>query len=189
MPKIIVISGTPGTGKTLVAKKLAEKLKACYINLSDMVINEKLYVEYDEVRKSYVIDEEKVKTRLREIAKSCDILIVDGHYGELAPRELVDKIIVLRTDPLELEKRLRKKGWSWEKIKENVAAEIIGVCTVNALEEHGEDKVYEIDTTNRSPEEIIEEIINEVLLGKAVPGPRIDWLILKPLEILKKYLD
>lgn len=189
MSKIIVISGTPGTGKTLVAKKLAEKLEACYINLSEMVINEKLYVEYDEIRESYVIDEEKVRTRLREIARNCDILIVDGHYGELAPRELVDKIIVLRTDPLELEERLRRKGWSWEKIKENVAAEIIGVCTVNALEEHGEDKVYEIDTTNRSPEEIIKEIINKILPGKAVSGSRIDWLASKPLEVLKKYLD
>lgn len=189
MSKIIVISGTPGTGKTVVAKTLAEKLGACYVNLSNLVLEEKLYIEYDAIRNSYIVDEEKVRKRLREIAGKCNILVVDGHYGELAPQELVDKIIVLRTDPQELEERLRKKGWSWEKIKENVAAEIIGVCTVNALEEHGEDRVYEVDTSNRNPGDVVKEILEVILPGKASSGSRIDWLASKPLDVLKRYLD
>ncbi len=189
MPKIIVVSGTPGTGKTIVAKLLAEKLKACYVNLSEMVLEEKLYVGYDESRGSYIVDEERVRRRLRELVEKCSILVVDGHYGELAPKEYVDKVIVLRTDPLELEERLRKKNWPWEKIRENVAAEILGVCTVNAIEEQGVDKVYEVDTTNRSPQEVVKEIVEEILTGKKPPGPRIDWLTLKPLELIRRYLE
>ncbi len=188
MPKIIVVSGTPGTGKTVIAKLLAEELGACYVNLSEMVLKEKLYVGYDESRGSYIVDEERVRSRLRELVKDCNILVVDGHYGEIAPREYVDKVIVLRTDPLELEERLRRKNWSWEKIRENIAAEILGVCTVNALEEQGADKVYEVDTTNRSPQEVVKEIIEEVLTGKKPSGPRIDWLTLKPLEVIERYL-
>lgn len=50
MGKAIVISGTPGVGKTLVATRLASRLGLSYINLSDLVVRESLYIDVDEVR-------------------------------------------------------------------------------------------------------------------------------------------
>ncbi len=187
MTKIIVVSGTPGTGKTLLAKKLAEKLGACYVNLSSLVIEKKLYAEYDASRSTFVVDEERVREYLRNLARECRIIVVDSHYGEVSPRELVDKIIVLRLDPVELEKRLRERGWSESKIKENVQAEILGVCTINALEEQGEEKVFEINVTGKSLEEVLNEAL-DIVEGRRKKRGLIDWFSIKAFDELEKYL-
>ncbi len=187
MAKIIVVSGTPGTGKTLLAKRLAEKLRACYVNLSNVVIEKKLYIEYDADRNTFVVDEERVREYLRRMAQECELIIVDSHYGEISPKELVDKIIVLRLDPVELEKRLKDRGWSRNKIKENVQAEILGVCTVNALEEHGEDKVFEINVTGKSLEELVEEAL-DIIENKKGKKEYIDWFSIKTFKELERYM-
>lgn len=188
MAKIIVVSGTPGTGKTLLAKKLAEKLGACYVNLSSIVIEKKLYTEYDARRNTYVVDEEKVREYLRRLTRDCELIVVDSHYGEIAPRELVDKVIVLRLDPIELEKRLKKREWRWEKIKENIQAEILGVCTVNAVEEQGEEKVFEINATGKALDEILKEALDIVEGRVKEKKPFIDWFSIKEFSELEKYL-
>ena len=115
-------------------------------------------------------------------------MVIDTHFGEIIPKEYVDKVIVLRTDPEELEKRLWRKGWWWEKIRENVEAEILSVCTHNAIEAFGEDRVYEVDTTSKTIDQVIDEIL-DILMGKAKPGLRFDWLSIKPLDKIEKYLS
>ena len=183
---VIVISGTPGVGKTAVAKELAKRLNAIYVNLTELVLEKKLYVGYDSERDSYVIDEDKVKKEILKISKrnpdKC--IIIDSHYGELTPREVLVRIFILRCDPRTLAQRLKRKGWKKEKIRENVQAEILGVCTVNALKEYEVNLVYEIDNTNRQVEEVVNEIIN-VLRSRNKEKPSfIDWLtILTPDEL------
>lgn len=62
---IMLITGTPGVGKSLVSSKLREIFKCEYLNVSRFVVERKLYTEFDEISQSYVIDEEKVKEELR----------------------------------------------------------------------------------------------------------------------------
>ena len=69
--------------------------------------------------------------------------IIDSHLSHLLPPKIIDKVIVLRCDPTELERRLRKKGWSRKKIQENVEAEMIGLI---AWEARKHRKVLEIDS-------------------------------------------
>lgn len=185
--KVIVVTGTPGTGKTLLARKLAEKLNGIHIDLSELVLKEGLYTEYDVEVASFIIDEEAVIGRIKELASRYEIVVIDSHYGEIVPPDLVWKVIVLRTDPEELEKRLQKRGWWWEKIRENVEAEILSVCSQQALNVFGRDKVYEIDTTNKNPQQVLEEAL-EILQGKGEPGLKYDWLATKPIKKLSKYL-
>ncbi|MEM0474768.1 MAG: adenylate kinase family protein [Zestosphaera sp.] len=190
MGKAIVISGTPGVGKTLVATLLASKLGLSYLNLSDLVVRESLYVGVDEARGSFVVDEERLVKRLTELlSESKSDVIIDSHYGEIIPDELVKIIFVLRLNPVILYERLVSRGWSEEKVKENVEAEILGVCTYNAVNEHTESKVCEIDVTSKGVGEVVEEILN-ILNNVRKCEVWVDWLSQElPQDFITKLLS
>ena len=59
---IIVITGTPGTGKTTHAQLLVEDspVPLQHINVSELVKEKVLYDRFDEEWQSYVVDEDKV---------------------------------------------------------------------------------------------------------------------------------
>ncbi|MEM2039294.1 MAG: adenylate kinase family protein [Zestosphaera sp.] len=190
MGKAIVISGTPGVGKTLVATLLASKLGLSYLNLSDLVVRESLYVGVDEARGSFVVDEERLVKKLTELlSESKSDVIIDSHYGEIIPDELVKIIFVLRLNPVILYERLVSRGWSEEKVKENVEAEILGVCTYNAVNEHTESKVCEIDVTNKGVGEVVEEILS-ILNNIRKCEVWVDWLSQElPQDFITKLLS
>ena len=91
------------------------------------------------------------------------MLIFEGHLSHFVPADLT---IILRTSPVELEKRLKKKGWSEKKIKENIEAEAIGVISSEA-------NGIEIDTTKKSPKTVASVIVK--LLNKPTKTKKIDW--------------
>ena len=52
---IIIISGTPGTGKTTLAKKLMAKLNYPLLNINKFIKEKKLSEGYDKKRRSEII--------------------------------------------------------------------------------------------------------------------------------------
>lgn len=178
MSKIIVISGTPGTGKTTVASILAKKIRGIHIDISEFVLKEKIYKEVDKKRETVIADLDKLLPKLREIIKSTNSpIIIEGHYAEIVPSKFVNAAIILRTHPKELEKRLKRKNFKESKIRENVQAEILGVCSYNAINAYEKEKIYEIDTTSKTPHETV-NIILKILEGKGENYKigKIDWL-------------
>jgi len=163
----ITITGTPGCGKTTVAEILSELLKIEKFNVSELVKEKRLYESFDEKRNSYVVDVEK----LVKFFKDKDNFVAEGLVSHYIP---ADYCIVLRTEPKELERRLVKKGYSPEKIKENVEAEILGVIATEAFENPRAKRITQIDTTKRSPEEVAKAIA-EFINGKEV-FDEVDWL-------------
>ncbi len=151
---IIALTGTPGTGKTTVAKIL-RKRGFKVIDLNRIILREKLYSGYDERRKCYIVDMKKLERYISKYTRE-NIVFLDSHVSHLLN---VDLVIVLRCSPKELEKRLRKKKWRSEKIRENIEAEIVEIITIEAEEKYGRERVIEIDTTGKSPEKVVEEII------------------------------
>ncbi|MEM3988875.1 MAG: adenylate kinase family protein [Desulfurococcaceae archaeon] len=185
--KVIVVTGTPGVGKTRISQMLAKVLNALHIDLSLFVIEKGLYTEYDEEAESYVIDEERVVEELRKVIEERELVIVDSHYGEIVPEDYVALAIVLRIDPVELRNRLIKKGWKKAKVRENVEAELLSICTINAIEAYGENRVFEVDTTGKEVGEVIDEILR-IIRGEGIPGHRIDWLNIKNLSELEEVI-
>ena len=150
--RVILITGTPCTGKTTTAKALTAKLNAEYINLTDYAKTYKLTLGEDKERKTIIINEEKMQTKLAEtITASNNVnIIIDGHYAAaVTPTNLVTKVFVLRRNPKELKKFMEKCGYTGTKMWENLSAEILDVCLIEAMQSQ-QGKVCELDVTGKN---------------------------------------
>ncbi len=173
--RAIALSGTPGTGKSLIGRRVSRMLDMEVVELSDFVVENRLYVGYDDVRGSFVVDEGRLREHLERLIVEKGRILVIGHYSEVVPDHLLDKVVVLRLNPAELYKRLTERGWPPEKIVENVEAELLGVCTSNALSEHPSEKVCEVDVSGKSIEEASREVA-DVIAGLKPCKTYVDWL-------------
>jgi adenylate kinase len=177
--RVILVTGTPCVGKTSVARLLASKLTALYVNLTDLAIHENLTIGKDEERGSTIVDEERMEKRIGEIVKKTDKenIIVDGHYAvNVVPLRLITSVFVLRRDPVELRKLMKQSGFSDRKLCENLASEILDVCLVDALNMVGPKKVCELNVTGRSVEETVQEILHLLNNPHKCQVGIVDWL-------------
>jgi adenylate kinase len=176
--KVIVVTGTPGVGKTTISQKLADRLDARYLNITDLVKEEKLITSIDKVRKTLVADTKKVSKRVQEILQSSvGNLIIEGHYAvDVVPNKDVNIIIVLRREPIELKAVLEKRGFDGKKLWENLAAEILDVCLLDTLSICDAYKVCEIDVSGKTVEEVVEETILMLKKKKPCQAGIVDWL-------------
>ena len=178
---IILISGTPGTGETTIAQLLKEKITAKHINLTEIAIKNNFILETDEERQTKVVDIEKLISFIINLINNIpDDIIIEGHYADIIPDSYTSILIILRTEPHVLEQRLKEKHFVLSKIRENLQSEILGSCTSSALETHNQDKIYEVDNTSASIQEVLEIIIT--LIEKKPPSNvgEINWM--KKLE-------
>ena len=114
---------------------------------------------------------------LEELVKQVDrSIIVDGHYShELFNVEQVNLVIVLRKAPWELNEILQNRLYSYEKIWENLEAEIMGVIPEEA-QDFPLEKLHEVDTTGKSADEIALEIVGVIRGEKPTNFGPIDWV-------------
>lgn len=174
---IIIISGTPGTGKTTIALLLKEKFSAEYLNLTEVAIANDFILETDEQRDTKVADTEKLIPFLEKfISEHSTNIIIEGHYADIVPDPLISVFIILRTDPHVLEQRLIEKQFPPQKIQENLQSEILSVCVSNALETHEKSKIYEVDTSTASIQETLGSI--HILIETRPPSNlgQINWM-------------
>ena len=133
--KIIIITGTPGTGKTVLAKKLANLLNFTYIDVNLIIKTNKLSLNYDKKRSTYIINTNKLNRILISLVKNTNkSLIIDSHLSHYLPSKLVDLCIVTKCDLKVLIKRLKKRKYSLNKIRENIDSEIFDICLNETIE-------------------------------------------------------
>ncbi len=165
----VAITGTPGTGKSTLSKIISKKIEYLRVEVNEFAEKQGLFTEKDMKRGSWIVDEKKLEKAINAIEGH---VVLDGHLSHFCRAGLV---IVLRMNPVELKKRLLSRGWSSNKIKENVEAEALGVCLSEARKKC--KNVFEIDTTGKSPNALAGEAI-ALICGKNRekhrPG-RINW--------------
>ncbi|MEM3832887.1 MAG: adenylate kinase family protein [Thermoprotei archaeon] len=184
----ILITGTPGTGKTTFSLYFSEAHDYYYINVNDLAKKYDLFLKYDDRRDSYIINIDRVRGKIRNLLKRNDDVIIDTHIVDAAPKN-IDLVIVFRLNPIRLLGILKSRGYSEKKIAENVEAELLGICASDAYRRF-HNKVFELDVTDKKPEEIERFIISAS--KKIVKNQGIEWLTLlndKDLEELLSYLS
>lgn len=173
-----VITGTPGVGKHTSARIIAGKINAEIIDINQVAIDNNAIREKTD--QGLDVDAKRLAKLLEKMLniKRTDLIIV----GHLAPyvlkREGISMVAVLRRSPYELEKTLEERGYSVDKVRENVASEILGTALYDSLKTFTRSKVTEFDTTGKSPSETAEEILAALQKKprSKLVNSGIDWL-------------
>ncbi len=118
----ILITGTPGTGKTTLAKKIAKIMKLQYLNWTSFVKSNKLYEKHDKKNKEYIVNPKKVAEKITSYTHKGN-WIIDGFLSYNLKKRDVDLCIITVTELKELKKRLVKRKYSKQKIKDNLESE------------------------------------------------------------------
>ncbi|HYB04663.1 MAG TPA: adenylate kinase family protein, partial [Nitrososphaerales archaeon] len=167
--KRIGITGSPGTGKKSVGKKLAELTGLKFISINDFAIKNHFARRENA---EYVVDLRKLWRKIG----TRDRIVVGHLLPYLIPNRDLDLVIVLRCSPRVLRRRYESRRYSEKKIIENIEAELIGLIAEKAAEKYSRDKLAEFDTSRTKPETISRRIAS-IIKGTRLPSfGSIDWL-------------
>ncbi|NHJ86824.1 MAG: AAA family ATPase [Asgard group archaeon] len=165
LSRVILLTGTPGVGKTTISK-LLEKRGYAILNLNDLILKNGFYFGYDHSRESVIIDEEFLSIYLStELVHLSTLLIIEGHTAEIVPKEFIRHAFVLRCNPHILRLRLQSsRDYPSNKIEENVQAEIMDECLIRLQEFLSPEFITELDTTNELLENLVKKI-EQIIIG------------------------
>ncbi|GAA5891096.1 hypothetical protein JCM6882_006418 [Rhodosporidiobolus microsporus] len=160
----ILVTGTPGTGKTTHAAQLVEALQAkastsaagwYHVNVGDFVKEKGCHQGWNDEWQSWDVDEDKLLDEL-ETVQQAGAKVLDWHTCDMFPERWIDLVVVLRCDHAQLWSRLEKRGYALPKIQENNTAEIMEVVLNDARESYAEEVVVELHS--ETPDQMEENI-------------------------------
>ena len=173
---IILITGTPGTGKTTISPLLAEKLGCYLVDINQLVEEKQLYTGVDPEKGYKIVDLDSLEGELHKIVdvtlNESNCIIIEGHLAHYFP--VAEWVIVFRTDPNVLKGRLEQRNWGELKIRENLEAEALDICTWEAYQIHTTN-VHEVDTSGLTPEEAVNTVFEIISGKKSCPPGEIDF--------------
>jgi adenylate kinase len=163
----ILLTGTPGTGKSVVAKIFSKLSGFNFVSINDVVGEDYLYMDGG----SKVVDPKVLTKKIKGMINGDTV--IEGHLAHLL--NIRGIVVVLRTNPRELKERLEAKGFSNEKLDENLEAEALDICLLESIENH--KRVNELDTTGKRADDVA-KVILKIVKGEDLnskPG-KVNWL-------------
>jgi adenylate kinase len=168
----ILVTGTPGVGKTSLSILLTDQLNERFashiltakrsfqcINVGKLVVDKKLYSDWNEEFNVPEFDDNMIVNELNEYVPEGGY-VLDFHSSYFFPEEWIDLVVLLRCNNTVLYDRLKERGYTEKKIKENIECEILEVTADDVYENYDKNKVIQL--SNERVEDMqnnIEEVI------------------------------
>lgn len=171
----LVITGNPGVGKHTTAFELKKILDLVLIDINDLAVQHHAFLQTPNLE----IDSRKIAAIIESKLGESQRTVIVGHLAPyVLKKEWIDLTIVLRRSPYAILSTLESRNYSVEKIKENVASEILGVILYDSVQCFGKEKIAELDTTQATSTEICEKIISLIKDNTGRKIGVVDWLSL-----------
>ncbi len=162
----IIVTGSPGVGKTSVSKELGKMLKCIVFNEKQFAL-EKGLGKWDEEQDELIIPLGEFAAEIEALFKKEKNAVIEGHLlCEL--RLKPDYIVLIRADPEILESRLEARGYTAEKVQDNVFCEGIDYCKKHAERNYDRGKIVEIQSGKS-----IKETSDRIIRGLKEKGARL----------------
>jgi len=159
----IIITGSPGTGKTSAAKALGKKIGHRIVNEKQFAIEKKIG-KWDREEDELVVPLVPFGRELNKLLAKEKKIIIEGHMlCELKLR--ADFVVLLRVHPELLEARLESRGYSAEKVQDNVFCEGIDYCKKHVARNYPREKVVEV-----RGRKTIKETMENIIVGLREKG-------------------
>ncbi|XP_014677688.1 PREDICTED: adenylate kinase isoenzyme 6-like [Priapulus caudatus] len=139
----ILITGTPGTGKSTLAGQVAERTGLHHIDVGAIAKDSALYDGYDDEYDCPVIDDDRIVDELED-KMAAGGNVVDYHGCDFFPERWFDVVFVLRVDNTLLYDRLVARGYAGRKLADNVECEILQTIVEEARESYASEIVHEL---------------------------------------------
>lgn len=171
----LVITGNPGVGKHTTAFELKKILDLVLIDINDLAVQHHAFLQTPNLE----IDSRKIAAIIESKLGESQRTVIVGHLAPyVLKKEWIDLTIVLRRSPYAILSTLESRNYSVEKIRENVASEILGVILYDSVQCFGKEKIAELDTTQTTSTEICEKIISLIKDNTGRKIGVVDWLSL-----------
>lgn len=143
----VLITGTPGTGKTSLAVIIAERTGMKHINVGELITEHSCHDGRDEELSTNILDEDKLldamEVIIEEAAQEGQGIVADFHVCEIFPERWFDVVLCLRTSTDILFDRLTARGYNEKKRSSNMEAEIMQVVLEESRESYAPEIVHE----------------------------------------------
>lgn len=175
----VAITGNPGVGKHTCTKIVCEKLgDVKIIDINKIIIDNNAFLLNDDRNRKEVDIKKTSKLIRNELKKGGDLVIIGHLVPYLLRPDGIDIVVVMRRSPYEIIRTFEERDYSPEKIRENVASEILGISFYDALKTFGKNKVIEFDATGKTSQQAAEEIVLLLQNKSKHEIGMIDWLSL-----------
>eukprot|EP00668_Euglena_longa_P015024 GGOE01019071.1.p2 GENE.GGOE01019071.1~~GGOE01019071.1.p2 ORF type:complete len:182 (-),score=72.89 GGOE01019071.1:567-1091(-) len=158
----VLVTGTPGVGKTTFAAMLAEETSFTHVNVGDLIKERGLHDGWNADFDCFDLNEDKVCDEMEPMMVE-GRKIVDFHTCDFFPERWFHLVVVLRASTTQIYDRLTARGYSEKKRTENVEAEIMNVVIDEAREGYRAEVVLELPSNTTEEMEANVERVKHLL--------------------------